>query len=121
MRRRTFMASTIGAAVAAQTLTGLPVQASGGLASLWDVDRSVTNLENAYWGVMPKAVNAEYLAQTDYLNRHNVVFVRDGIPGHERTVAMENVRRKLATLMAAPAEEFVLTRNGTEAMQNLIM
>ncbi|WP_432042674.1 aminotransferase class V-fold PLP-dependent enzyme [Streptomyces cadmiisoli] len=125
MNRRRFMASTAGTSAAAYA-SSLPSAAAAqadlnDLASLWDVDRSVANLENAYWGVMPRSVEREYDRQTRFLNRHNVTFVRDGIPGHERTVAMDNVRAEVAALMGVAKEEFTLTRNGTEAMQNLIM
>ena len=91
------------------------------LPALWDVDRSVANLENPYWGVMPREIEDEYLAQSRFLNRRNVVFVRDAIAGRERTKAIEHVRSAVATLMGAPAAEFALTRNGTESLQNLIM
>jgi selenocysteine lyase/cysteine desulfurase len=91
------------------------------LPSLWDVDRSIANLENAYWGVMPREVADEYLDQTRFLNRRNVAFARDAIAERERTAVMDHVRAEVARLMGAPKEEFVLTRNGTEALQNLIM
>ncbi|MER6853596.1 aminotransferase class V-fold PLP-dependent enzyme [Streptomyces flaveolus] len=124
MNRRKFMASaaaTPGAAGALPVMTSQAHADTRSLPSLWDVDRSVVNLENAYWGVMPRSVEQEYAKQTRYLNRHNVTFVRDGIPGHERTVAMDQVRAEVAQLMGASKEEFTLTRNGTEAMQNLIL
>ncbi|MGW4922740.1 aminotransferase class V-fold PLP-dependent enzyme [Streptomyces parvulus] len=119
-----FMASaaaTAGTAGALPVLSGQAHADTRSLPSLWDVDRSVVNLENAYWGVMPRSVEEEYAKQTRYLNRHNVTFVRDGIPGRERTVAMDQVRAEVAQLMGASKEEFTLTRNGTEAMQNLIL
>lgn len=94
---------------------------AGKLAQLWDVDREVANLENAYWGVMPKEIYAEYLKQTQFLNRRNVTFVRDGIPGQERTAAMEMVRTRVGKMLGVPAQELALARNGTEALQNLIV
>jgi len=122
MDRRTFVQTSVGALVAAgasaQPGSTLPL---GDVTGEWDVDRSVANLENAYWGVMPRQIEAEYLEHSRFLNRRNVVFVRDAIPGQERTVAMERVRADLAALLGAPASEFALTRNGTEALQNLIM
>ena len=138
MDRRTFVRGAVGTLAAAGAevqARGLTLAASQPAASaqspattdiarlpdLWDVDRSIANLENAYWGAMPRVVNDEYLAQTAFLNRRNVTFVRDGIPGRERTVAMDRVRADVAALMGAPTEEFALTRNGTEALQNLIM
>jgi selenocysteine lyase/cysteine desulfurase len=122
--RRTFVTSSAGVLLAARGRTqGLPPAALdvSDLPALWDVDRSVANLENAYWGVMPRAIEAEYFEHSRFLNRRNVVFVRDGIAGRERTAAMEQVRAEVAALMGAPEEEFALTRNGTEALQNLIM
>ena len=120
MDRRMFVKSSVGALVAARVQGQAAVDLND-LAALWDVDRSVANLENAYWGVMPREIDDEYLQQTQFLNRRNVVFVRDGIAWHERTAAMDKVRADLATLLGAPKEEFALTRNGTEALQNLIM
>lgn len=122
MDRRSFVTGSVGALLAART-HALEQRASelDDLPALWDVDRSIANLENAYWGVMPREISDEYLEQTRFLNRRNVVFVRDAIAGHERTVAMDGVRADVAALMAAPKEEFALTRNGTEALQNLIM
>ena len=123
MLRREFVAGSMGT-----LLAGLaPVGAKGqepdlsDMPSLWDVDRSIANLENAYWGVMPKVVNDEYLSQTRFLNQRNVVYVRDGIAGRERTVEMEKVRADVAALMGGATDEFALARNGTEALQNLIM
>ncbi|XVV33694.1 twin-arginine translocation signal domain-containing protein [Streptomyces sp. CA-100214] len=109
MNRRKFMtsaAATAGAAGAVPVMSGHAHADPRSLPSLRDVDRSVANLENAYWGVMPRSVEEEYAKQTRWLNRHNVTFVRDGIPGHERTVAMDNVRADVARLMGAPKEEF---------------
>jgi selenocysteine lyase/cysteine desulfurase len=122
MDRRSFVTSSVGALLAAQThVRAQAARELDDLPALWDVDRSIANLENAYWGVMPREISDEYFEQTRFLNRRNVVFVRDAIAGHERSVAMDRVRADVAELMAAPKEEFVLTRNGTEALQNLIM
>ncbi|MFN2444692.1 MAG: aminotransferase class V-fold PLP-dependent enzyme [Vicinamibacterales bacterium] len=115
-----FVKSSIGAIVAARAQAQAAIDLSD-LPALWDVDRSVANLENAYWGAMPREVEDEYLERTRFLNRRNVVFVRDAIAGQERTAAMDGVRAELAAFMGAPREEFALTRNGTEALQNLII
>lgn len=121
MDRRLFVTTSLAGVTAGVRGLAQTAASLNDLPSLWDVDRSVANLENAYWGVMPRVVNDAYLEQTSFLNRRNVVFVRDGIAGQERTRAMEEVRASLANLMGAPQEEFALTRNGTEALQNLIM
>ena len=119
MDRRTFVTSSLTALTARPQAPLVPEP--NDLPALWDVDRSVANLENAYWGAMPREIEAEYLEHTRFLNRRNVVFVRDAIPGQERTAAMERARTALAALMDAPADEFALTRNGTESLQNLIL
>ncbi|MFE7438572.1 hypothetical protein ACIPH4_38635 [Streptomyces tendae] len=69
---------------------------------------------------MPRSVEEEYATQTRCLNRHNVTFVRDGIPGRERMVPTARVRAEVAQLTGASKEESTLARNGTEAMQYLI-
>lgn len=118
--RRTFVAGAVGAFAAARLEAQTPLDLET-LPGLWDVDRAVANLENAYWGVMPREIQDEYLAHTRFLNQRNVVFVRDGIPGQTRTAAIERARSELAALMGAPAAEFALARNGTEALQCLIL
>jgi selenocysteine lyase/cysteine desulfurase len=131
--RRLFLQQAVGGVVVSGALTkstsaltdiALPVALTppdlSVLHNEWDVDRTVTNLENAYWGVMPRSLEAEYLRQTRALNRRNVLFVRNGIPGNEYGVALDRVRADLAALMQAPAEEFAFARNGTEALQCLI-
>ncbi len=120
IHRRDFVGRVAGA-MAGVTLGGAEAIEAQDLPALWDVDRSITNLENAYWGVMPREVEAEFTRHSRFVNRRNVAFVRDAIPGQERTAAIEQVRAEIAALMGAPREEFALTRNGTEALQNLIL
>lgn len=122
MNRRSFVRASVGSLLAAGARAGAQSPlAPESLPGLWDADRSVANLENAYWSAMPREIADEYIAHTQFLNRRNVVFVRDAIAGQERTVAMERVRDDVAALMGAPKDEFALTRNGTESLQNLIM
>ncbi|MCC7053239.1 MAG: aminotransferase class V-fold PLP-dependent enzyme [Gemmatimonadaceae bacterium] len=131
--RRLFLQQTLAGAVAGALLPDVgaaatlpPAAGAPGpgdaeeLAAQWDIDRSVTNLENAYWGVMLRAVEQAFLDETRLLNRRNVLFVRNGIPGREYDAALERVRTDLAQLMQAPASEFAFARNGTEALQCLI-
>jgi selenocysteine lyase/cysteine desulfurase len=120
MDRRAFVMSSLGALAAAGAQAQTAPSATE-LPPLWDVDRSIANLENAYWGAMPREIEAEYLEHSRFLNRRNVVFVRDAIAGRERTAAMEQARAAVARLMGAPVAEFALTRNGTESLQNLIL
>lgn len=120
LRRRHFVGGVAGLAAAQSRGAEVPLDLKA-LPEQWDVDRSVANLENAYWGVMPREVYSEYLKQTEFVQRQNIHFVRDGIPGNERTKRMEQVRSRVGELMGAPASEFALARNGTEALQNLIL
>lgn len=38
------------------------------IAAQYEVDRTVTNLENTYWGVMARPVEAAYLERTRFCN-----------------------------------------------------
>ena len=38
------------------------------VASLYDVDRGMANLENGYWGIMARPVLAECISQTEMIN-----------------------------------------------------
>lgn len=120
MIRRHFLGAVAAFASAPSSVGAAPLDLNA-LPALWDVDRNVANLENGYWGVMPREVYAEYLKQTEFLNRQNINFVRDGISGNERTMKMEQVRARVGQLMGAPAAELAFARNGTEALQNLIL
>jgi len=86
----------------------------------YDVDRSITNLENAYWNVMAKPVATEYVRKLTYVNRRNVPFVRGVIPDESLPVELESVRASVAKLINAETDEIALTRCGTEALQDLI-
>jgi len=86
----------------------------------YDVDRSITNLENAYWNVMATPVAAEYFRKLTYVNRRNVPFVRGVIPDESLPVELEKVRASVAKLINADIDEIALTRCGTEALQDLI-
>jgi len=86
----------------------------------YDVDRSIINLENAYWNVMAKPVSEEYFRKLAYVNRRNVPFVRGVIPDESLPVELEKVRASVAKLINAETDEIALTRCGTEALQDLI-
>jgi len=86
----------------------------------YDVDRSITNLENAYWNVMAKPVADEYFRKLTYVNRRNVPFVRGVIPGESLPVELGKVRASVAKLINAEVDEIAITRCGTESLQDLI-
>jgi isopenicillin-N epimerase len=86
----------------------------------YDVDRSITNLENAYWNVMTKPVADEYSRQIAYVNRRNVPFVRGVLPQESLPVELMKIRTAVARLINADVDEIALTRCGTESLQDLI-
>ena len=86
----------------------------------YDVDRSITNLENAYWNVMARPVAEEYFKKLAYVNRRNVPFVRGVMVDESLPRELERVRASVAKLINAEVDEIALTRCGTESLQDLI-
>jgi selenocysteine lyase/cysteine desulfurase len=91
------------------------------VAAQYDVDRSVLNLENAYWGVMARPVEAAYIERTKLVNRLNVVYVRDADSTRRYTKELGDARQRLASSLGCVSDELAFTRSGTEALQNLIV
>ena len=87
----------------------------------FDVDRSITNLENGGWNVMPRKTLAVYLEKIAQVNRLNVHYARNGIPDHPLYAELAESRRSVAELLGVQADEIAFTRSGTEALQNLIV
>lgn len=83
--------------------------------NLYDVDRSISNLENGYWGIMARPIAEEYIANIERVNRQNTLYARTTF-GKD----FENVRERVAQAVGADVEEIALTRGATEAMQALI-
>ncbi len=109
-------------------LPEVPPQAAARDNSLWDkvaaqydVDRGVTNLENAYWDIMARSVQETYLEKIKFVNRFNVVYVRDAYQAASFSKDLEGVRQTVAHTLGSAANEIALTRSGTEALQNLIV
>lgn len=86
----------------------------------YDVDRSLVNLENAYWNIMARPVMEEYWRQTQFLNRVNVAFVRSVMPSPALAPDLLQVRAAVASLIGAQLDEIAMTRCGTESLQDLI-
>ncbi|WP_426197253.1 aminotransferase class V-fold PLP-dependent enzyme [Massilia sp. DWR3-1-1] len=87
-----------------------------GLASQYDLDPSIVNLENGYYGVMARPVLDEYKRNIDYLNRHNSWYLR-------RTFSRRDddaIRAAVAQHAGVQASEIAMTRGATESLQNLI-
>jgi selenocysteine lyase/cysteine desulfurase len=121
--RRTFLQAS-AAAMLSNSAKGLPryteTQEEIYFTQWYDVDRSIVNLENAYWNVMSRPVMEEYWHQTQFLNRVNVPFVRSVLPSPALAPSLQQVRSNVATLIGAHVDEIALTRCGTESLQDLI-
>ena len=86
-----------------------------GIRNQYDVTDEITNLENGNWGIMARPVLEEYLQKIKYVNEYNSYYSRRNFYGdYQKIVA------RLAALLGVSREEIVLTRNATEALQNLI-
>lgn len=85
------------------------------IADLYDVDRSLVNLENGYWGVMARPVQAAYFDNIARVNRQNSAYARSRFDQDH-----DEVRIRVASAYGASPDEIALTRNATEAMQVLI-
>lgn len=85
------------------------------VSDLYDVERSIANLENGYWGIMARPVLQAYLENTQRVNRQNTVYARNTF-GKDA----EDVRNRVAGAVGAAPEEVALTRGATEALQKLI-
>jgi len=135
--RRTFLKSAAAYAPAAFLPTrpslaqaGAPVPAklkpnSVPVASLpqhFDVEPDIHNLENGYWGVMPRSVAQVYAEQTAFVNRMNSVWARNVLPGGACLAAGgREARESVARMVGAEPEEIAITRSGSEALQHLIV
>lgn len=86
------------------------------VASLYDVDRTMANLENGYWGIMSKPVLAEYLRQTERINQQNTAYARTTFGADADAVVSA-----LAGVARVDKDEIAITRGATEALQNLIV
>ncbi|MGF1463712.1 MAG: aminotransferase class V-fold PLP-dependent enzyme [Maricaulaceae bacterium] len=85
------------------------------IAALYDVSEAVTNLEAGYWGVMTRPVKTAFLANIDRMNREGSYYVRRELGGD-----MAAVYDRLAGFLGVRADELLLVRSATEALQILI-
>lgn len=130
-RRMFLKTAALSASATALAQTQEEPQAAGRLApgsipvttlpSHFDVDTSVHNLENGYWGVMPRNVAQVYVERTLYVNRINSVWARDVLPGAVcRTAGAREARQAVASIAGCSADEIAITRSGSDALQALI-
>src|SRR6478672_2663023 len=85
------------------------------VAKNYTVTNKMTNLENAYWGIMANPVLAEYKQLTEFINKENTTFAR---PRWSETY--RGVRDTVAGFLSVSPDEIALTRGATEALQALI-
>jgi selenocysteine lyase/cysteine desulfurase len=85
------------------------------IAALYETTPEVTNLEGGYWGLMSAPVRAAFKSNIDRLNAGGSVYAR-GPLGAE----MAAVMARLAAFLGVDAEELLLVRSASEALQILI-
>ncbi|UXN02688.1 aminotransferase class V-fold PLP-dependent enzyme [Bartonella sp. HY406] len=127
-RRQFLIGSVLGSTLAsnfvskvslAQNKPNIPESSSSSSAPDWvdlyDVDRSLANLENAYWGIMAKPVLERYIEETKRVNFQNTIYARSSF-GADMKASLQSV----AELAGVGADEIAFTRGATEALQILI-
>lgn len=133
--RRTFMKSAAACAPAAMLASAkTPAQSAAPVTKLlpnsipvadlpkhYDVEPGLHNLENGYWGVMPRSVAAVYAEQSAYVNRNNSIWARNVLPGGACLAAGgREAREAIARQVGAHPDEIAITRSGSDALQALI-
>ena len=91
------------------------------LAGLYDVDRTVINLDAAYYGAMTREVQAHYFERLMWVNRYNSTFLRSAVQGMPRDPELHKSRAAVAHLIGAAPDEVTLCGGGTEALYSLIV
>ena len=87
----------------------------------FDVAPGIINLENAYWGLMPRSTQAVYAEKIAYVNRYNSIWGRGVLPGDSSAADLHAARAALATMMRCNVDEVAVTRSGSEGLQSLIV
>ncbi len=133
--RRAFLKSAAVCAPAAMLSSGASTQVAAPLGARlkpgsipvstlpqhFAVEPGMHNLENGYWGVMPRSVADVYAQQTAYVNRTNSVWARNVLPGGACLAAGgREAREAIASMVGAHPDEIAITRSGSDALQHLI-
>lgn len=92
-----------------------------GMQERYDVDRSIANFDAAYYGAMTRTVSAAYRRHSDWVNRHNALFLRNALPGPSRDARLQLSIDSVGGLIGARAGEVALCAGGTEALYGLIV
>lgn len=85
------------------------------VAAYYRVDKTFTNLEAGFWGMMASPVLAQYERNVERVNLESSYYARG-----EYLREVEAVRARAADVVGADASEVAFTRNATEALQALI-
>lgn len=85
------------------------------VASYYDRTEGILNLEHGYWGKMARPVQDAYLDALRMVNTQNSFYARKGFAADDA-----DATRRIAAALGAHEDEIVITRNATEACQNLI-
>jgi selenocysteine lyase/cysteine desulfurase len=83
----------------------------------YDVEPGIHNLENGFWGIMPREVAQIYARHTAEVNKTNSIWGRNAPPGGTGWIqASSAIARQVGCL----PEEIAVTRSGSEGLQALI-
>jgi selenocysteine lyase/cysteine desulfurase len=85
------------------------------VAGYYESAPEVLNLEHGYWGKMALPVQDYYLEATRRVNRELSVYARREYAADHRAV-----EARVAQVLGVSPTEIALTRNATEALQNLV-
>lgn len=85
------------------------------VASFYERTDGILNLEHGYWGKMARPVQAAYLDAIRMVNTQNSFYARKDYYSDE-----VNATRRIANALGVHEDEIVITRNATEAFQNLM-
>ncbi len=85
------------------------------IAKNYAVTSTITNLDNAYWGIMAVPVLNEYRRLTEFVNRENTYFAR-----LQWSETYRGIREAVAKFLNVGSDEIALTRGATESLQALI-
>ena len=113
--------SLTGAARALPAVSANPLDAAqdetfwAEVSGLYDVTDEIIHLEHGNWGMMARPVQSAYLAHVETVNRRNSYYARREFWAEARAI-----KDQIAWTLGCDADEIVLTRNATEALQALI-
>ncbi len=86
-----------------------------GVAANYDRTEGIVNLEHGFWGKMSHSVQDAYIDATRMVNTQNSFYARKQYDADELGCV-----RRVAHALGAHDDEIVLTRNASEAVDNLV-